>query len=59
MEDFVELFRSARAEGLGVTLHIAEVTNAHPLSECSHRNIIALVSDKGKFCGGNNETPML
>lgn len=24
MEDFVELFRTARAEGLGVTLHIAE-----------------------------------
>lgn len=25
MTDFVELFRIARAEGLGVTLHIAEV----------------------------------
>jgi hypothetical protein len=26
MEDFVGLFSTARAEGLGVTLHIAEVT---------------------------------
>jgi len=25
MTDFVELFRIARAEGLGVTLHVAEV----------------------------------
>ncbi len=33
MEDFVELFRTARAEGLGVTLHIAEVMNTYSLSE--------------------------
>ena len=26
MREFVDLFRTARAEGLGVTLHIAEVT---------------------------------
>jgi len=33
MEGFVELFRTARAEGLGVTLHIAEVMSAYYLSD--------------------------
>ena len=44
MGDFVELFRSARAEGLGVTLHIAEVNEMFN-SLCLGRTPRAIVLD--------------
>lgn len=39
MTDFVELFRTARAEGLGITLHIAEVRLLSEYRESPNREV--------------------
>lgn len=59
MGDFVELFRIARAEGLGVTLHISEVTNACSFVLSAIPETSCWFSDKGQFCSGDNDTPEL